>query len=48
MELRSYIVTDLDNQYIIFGRDPQYFLLTKENIKLINFENNTISLVNAY
>lgn len=47
-ELREYIAFDLNNHYIIFGRNPKSLFLTGDNFKEIKFENKVLSFINAF
>lgn len=40
--LRKYIAFDINNQYILFGRNPESLFLTKENFKEIRFSNKRL------
>lgn len=43
-EIRKYIAFDTNNQYIIFGRNPEYLYLTKRNCKELIVNNNVIQI----
>lgn len=43
-EIRKKIAFDTDNQYIIFGRNPDCLYLTKNNFRKINVNEDTIEL----
>lgn len=47
-KLRQHIAFDTNNQYILFGRNPESLFLTKENFKEIRFNDRTIYLENAF
>lgn len=52
-ELRIFIATDDKNQYLVFGRDTDNFLLTTDNVKKIIFVKDdtglsTLRLVSKY
>ena len=47
-ELRKHIAFDADNQYIIFGRDPEYLYVTKANCKELVVEKDNIRIENAF
>lgn len=43
-EIRKHIAFDTDNQYIIFGRNPEYLYVTKANCKELVVEKDIISI----
>lgn len=47
-DLRKYIALDTNNQYILFGRNPECLFLTKENFKEIRFENKKMVFESAF
>lgn len=48
IDLRRYIAFDTDNQYILFGRNPECLFLVKENFKEIRFQNKEIVFESAF
>lgn len=47
-EIRKYIAFDTTNQYIIFGRNPEYLYLTKENCKELVIKDDIIKLEDMF
>lgn len=47
-EIRKYIAFDTTNQYIIFGRNPEYLYLTKANCKELVIKDDIIKLEDMF
>lgn len=47
-EIRKYIAFDTNNQYIIFGRNPEYLYLTKANCKELVIQDDIISIESMF
>ncbi len=47
-EIRKYIAFDTTNQYIIFGRNPEYLYLTKANCKELVIKDDMIKLEDMF
>ncbi len=43
-EMRRYIASDIDNQYLLIGREPRLLHLFRQNLKTLEFKNNTFTL----
>ena len=47
-ELRKHIIFDINNQYILVGRDIRGLFLTKNQFKKINYKDGVLTLENAF